>query len=631
MPMNRYPNRRPGGGRGPARGGRGGHGGRGRPPEQIQAPTATRVLERRTVEIPTNLSVKELAETLNVGPSAIIKELLQNGVMATINQTIDFDTASIVASGLGFDLTEKPAPVAEPTEMVTPAQMTPEERAALVDRPPVVTIMGHVDHGKTSLLDAIRQTRVTEQEFGGITQHIGAYQVEIHGRKITFLDTPGHEAFTAMRARGAQATDVAIIVVAADDGVMPQTLEAISHARSANVPIIVAINKVDRPDANPDRVKQQLADAGLIVEGWGGEVVAVPVSAKRRQNIEQLLEMILLVADMGELKANPKRRGEGVVIEAKLDKTRGPLATILVQSGNVKVGEYIVAGATYGRVKAMFNDRGKPVKRAEPSMPVEILGLVSVPEAGDTVRVFADERLARSQSQDEGLRRQQAAAQPSKQNVTLEDLYEQIEAGQAKDLNIILKTDVQGSLDPLHVSVERLTTDQVHVHVIHEGTGNITESDVLLAVASKAIIVGFNVRVEPGAQRKAEVEGVDLRAYNVIYNVVEDIQKALTGMLEPVYRDILEGRAEIRQVFKVGRNDAIAGAVVLDGKIARSANARVLRSGKVVHEGKIAGLRRFKDDVREVATGFECGISLEGFAAFEVGDYIEAYGKERVS
>ena len=590
--------------------------------------TAVRTQERRTIEIPASLTVQELSELLQVSAHAIIKELLKNGVMATMNQTIDFDTASIVAGELGFEVQAKPAPaVAEEA----PAAPSPEELANMVERPPVVTIMGHVDHGKTSLLDAIRQTKVTEQEFGGITQHIGAYQVEIHGKKITFLDTPGHEAFTAMRARGAQATDVAIIVVAADDGVMPQTLEAIDHARAAKVPLIVAINKVDKPDANVDRVKQQLADAGVIVEEWGGDTVSVPVSAKRKTGIDNLLEMILLVSEMAELKANPKRPGEGVVVEAKLDKTRGSLATILVQNGNVKVGDYLVVGATYGRVRAMFNDRGKPVKRAEPSMPVEVLGLVSVPEAGDRFRVVRDERTARSLAQEEAARRAEAATQPAKAAVTLEELFGQIEAGQAKDLNIILKTDVQGSIDPLRASLERLSTEQVHVHLIHEGTGNVTESDILLAVASKAIVIGFNVRVEPGAARRAETEGVDVRLYNVIYEMVDDVQKALTGMLEPVYREVLEGRAEVRQLFRIGRNEFAAGCQVTDGKVTRGAAAKVIRGGEVVHEGRIASLRRFKDDVREVVAGYECGIGVEGFNAFAVGDIIEAYGKERVS
>ena len=614
--------RRKGGGR-PA--------GRPRSNESLGAVAApARPQERRTVQVAASVTVKDLAEELRVTPAAIIKELLRNGVMANINQAIDFDTASIVATELGFDVEEKKAPPpAEPTaEELAQAE---EEKANLAERPPVVTIMGHVDHGKTSLLDSVRKTHVTEQEAGGITQHIGAYQVEIHGKKITFLDTPGHEAFTAMRARGAQATDVAIIVVAADDGVMPQTVEAIDHAKAAKVPIIVAINKVDKPDANPDRIKQQLSDHGLIVEEWGGDTVAVPVSAKRKTGIDQLLEMVLLVADMAELKANPKRRAQGVVIEAKLDKARGPLATVLVQSGNLKVGDYVVVGGVYGRVRAMFNDRGKPVKRADPATPVEILGLASVPEAGDLLRAMADERAARALAGQAVQQRQDSAAQPTKAGVSLEQLFSEIQAGQVKDLNIILKTDVQGSIEPLRASLDRLSSDQVHVHVIHEGTGNVTESDVLLAVASKAIIVGFSVRVEPGAGKRAEAEGIDVRTYEVIYNLVDDVQKALTGMLEPVYREALEGRAEVRQVFKIGKTGSAAGCMVSEGKITRGAMGKVVRGGKVLAEGKIDSLRRFRDDVREVQTGFECGMSVEGFSGYEVGDFIEAYGKERVS
>ncbi|MHB1414766.1 MAG: translation initiation factor IF-2 [Chloroflexota bacterium] len=631
--MSRNPTRRPPrGNRGPSR--RGGRPAARPPVNEARTPsTGTRTLERRSVQLPATLSVKDLADILEVNPAQVIKSLLGHGVMANINQSIDHDTASTVATELGFDVQQPTAaaPAVAPAEVQKAKPLSPEEQAAMVERPPVVTIMGHVDHGKTSLLDAIRQTKVTESEAGGITQHIGAYQVEIHGRKITFLDTPGHEAFTSMRARGAQATDIAIIVVAADDGVMPQTMEAIDHARAAHVPLIIAINKVDKADANPDRVKQQLADLGVIVEEWGGDTVAVPVSAKRKTGIDHLLEMILLVAEMGELKANPKRRATGVVIEAKLDKARGPLATILVQSGTLKVGDYVAVGTTYGRVRAMFNDTGKNIKRAEPAFPAEILGLESVPEAGDVVKALANEKAARTMAQTEAQRRQEVASQPGKAAVSLEELFGQIEAGQVKDLNIVLKTDVQGSIDPLRVSLERLSTDRVHVHVIHEGTGNVTESDVLLAMASKAIIVGFNVRSEPGAVRRAETEGVDVRSYSVIYNLIDDVQKALTGMLEPVYRDVLEGRAEVRQVFRVSRTSAIAGSIVSEGKITRGAMAHVVRGGEVLHEGRVGTLRRFKDDVREVLAGFECGISVEGFNSFEEGDIVEAYGKERVS
>ncbi len=589
---------------------------------------STQTTERKRAEIPANITVKDLATTLDLSPMVIIRELLQNGVMSTINQSIDFDTASLVAGELGFDLER--SSVEAPAVDESKAVITPEELAAMVERPPIVTIMGHVDHGKTSLLDAIRETKVTESEQGGITQHIGAYQVDKDGKKITFLDTPGHAAFTAMRARGAEATDVAIVVVAADDGVMPQTLEAINHARSARVPLIIAINKIDRPDANPDRVKQQLSDAGVLVEEWGGDTVSVPVSAKKREGIDQLLEMILLVAEMAELKANPKRIADGVVIEAKLDKARGPLATVLVKNGTLRTGDYLVVGGSYGRVRAMFNDRGKTVKRAEPSTPVEILGIVNVPEAGDSVQVVTDEKTARARAHDETLRRQALGTQ-LQQNVSLEQLFSKIEEGQAKDLNLILKTDVQGSIDPLHASLERLSTDEVHVHIIHEGIGNVTENDILLAVAGKAVIIGFNVNVEAGAAKRAETDGVDVRLYSVIYNVIEEVQNAITGMLEPVYEDVLEGRAEVRQVFRVSRMDAIAGCYVLEGKVARSATARIIRGREEVHRAKLSGLRRFKDDVREVVAGFECGISVDGFTSFEVGDLIEAYTRERVN
>lgn len=594
------------------------------------ASTTSRAHEPRTVEIPPSVTVKELSDILKVNAAQVIKALLGKGVMATMNETVDYDTASSVATDLGFIVQEATKEETEAETEASQPRLTAEELAQMVERPPVVTIMGHVDHGKTSLLDAIRKTKVTEQEAGGITQHIGAYQVEIHGRKITFLDTPGHEAFTSMRARGAQATDIAVIVVAADDGVMPQTVEAISHAKAAKVPLIIAINKMDRPEANPDRIKQQLADVGVIVEDWGGDTVSVPVSAKRKEGIDQLLEMILLVADIQELKANPKAPAKGVVVEAKMDKARGSVATVLVQSGTLKVGDHVVVGAQHGRVRAMFNDRGKPIRRAEPSTPAEILGLSGVPEAGDTVVVVSDERTARSMAEQEANRRQESAMQPAKAAVSLEDISGQIATGQTKELNVILKTDVQGSIDPLRASIERLSTDEVKVRIIHEGTGNVTESDILLAAASNAIVVGFNVRMEPSAVRRQEAEGIDVRLYSVIYNLVEDIQQALAGMLEPVYRDVLEGRAEVRQIFKIGRTDVIAGSMVLEGKVTRGAMAKVLRDGEVLHESRIATLRRFKDDVREVATGFECGITIDGFNGIQVGDIIESYGKERV-
>lgn len=593
--------------------------------------SALKKVERSVIEIPQSLTVKDLAELLQVSPAQVIKELLNNGFMANINQTIDYETAAIVAQDLGFETKERPLEEEVLVEAAAAEQGgAVEDTSAMVPRPPVVTIMGHVDHGKTSLLDAIRETNVSAREAGGITQHIGAYQVEIHGQKITFLDTPGHEAFTAMRARGAQATDIAILVVAADDGVMPQTQEAIDHARAANVPIIVALNKIDKPNANPDRVKQQLADAGLLIEEWGGSVVCVPVSAKKKQGIEHLLEMILLVAEMAELKAVPTGPARGVVIEAELEKARGPAATVLVQRGTLKVGDNLVAGQVSGKVRAMFNDRGKGLKKAEPSTPVKVLGLSDVPQAGDTFEVLADERAARLVAASRA-KQKQAEAVTVQRAVSLNDLFAQIQAGQVKELNLILKTDVQGSIEPIRNSLERLSDENVKVKIIHQGTGNITESDVLLAQASKAIIIGFNVRTEPGARKVADAGQVDVRHYDVIYNLVDDVKNALKGMLDPKYVEIVDGRAEIRQLFKVGKGEFVAGSAVVDGKIVRGDFVRVFRDNKLIYDGKISSLRRFKDDVKEVSTGYECGIGIEGFSELQPGDIIEAYRKERAS
>ncbi|MBI2941423.1 MAG: translation initiation factor IF-2 [Chloroflexi bacterium] len=620
---SRPPQRRPGSRPGP------GARGRGRPQSARRAevtPTAPlRHREPVVVELPANMTVKDLADLLRVAPAQVIKALLTNGVMATINQTIDYETAAIVASDLDFQVKEAPAPAVA-------AEEAPEleDPSLLVHRPPIVTIMGHVDHGKTSLLDAIRETNVTAKEAGGITQHIGAYQAEIRNQRITFLDTPGHEAFTAMRARGAQVTDVAVLVVAADDGVQPQTIEAIDHAKAAKVPIIVAINKVDKPDAHPDRVKQQLTEHNLVVEEYGGDVVAVEVSAKQKKGIEHLLEMILLVAEIQDLRANPNRPAVGAIIEAKLDKTRGPVGTVLVQNGTLKVGDFVAVGSVAGRVRAMFNDRGKPVRRADPSTPVEILGLPDVPRAGDPLRVTPDERTARARALEAQREQHQEVATPTA-STSLEDIYAQIQAGSVKDLNLILKTDVQGSIDPIRSSLERLSVEEVKVRILHEGAGNITESDVLLAQASQAIILGFNVRVEPGARRAADTANVDIRLYSIIYNVIEDVQKALTGMLEPVYVEVLEGRAEVRQVFKVGKGDQIAGCMVVEGKMSRGTPARLLRRGQVVHSSQIASLKRFKDDAREVAAGFECGVGLDGFSDVQVGDIIESYRREKAT
>ena len=584
---------------------------------------------KREVEIPHSLTVKRLGELLGMSPVAIIKDFMKNGVMASINQVIDFDSAAIVASDLGFEAREEPRATPQPTTETPRYQRFSEDDTSVQKpRPPVVTIMGHVDHGKTSLLDAIRQSNVIATEAGGITQHIGAYQVEVNSQKITFLDTPGHEAFTAMRARGAQVTDIAILVVAADDGVMPQTVEAIDHAKAAGVPIVVDINKVDKPEANPERVKQQLAEHGLVCEEWGGDTICVPISAKRREGISALLENLLVVAELAELKANPNRQAVGTVIEAELDNTKGPLATILVQSGTLKIGDSVVVGDTWGKIKAMFNDKGKRIKRAEPATPVKVLGINAVALAGDSLTAVADEKEARALIEKRRQERASQGAAPSRAP-TLDDLFARIKEGQVKELNLILKTDVQGSIEPLKNSVERLGTEEVKVKVIRSGSGNITESDVLLAIASKAIIIGFNTHPEPGARHLAEAEGVDIRSYNVIYNLVDDIQKAMAGMLEPVYKDVVEGHAEVIAIFTV-RKQKVAGARVTEGKIARGSPARLIRNGQVIHESTISSLRHFKEDVHEMTVGFECGIGLESFSDFQVGDIIETYRKERV-
>ena len=494
--------------------------------------------------------------------------------------------------------------------------------------------MGHVDHGKTSLLDAIRETKVTSREAGGITQHIGAYQVEIGAegsqRRLTFLDTPGHEAFTAMRARGAQATDVAVLVVAADDGVMPQTREAIDHARAANVPIVVALNKMDRPDANPDRVKRQLAsEANVVIREYGGEIEIVPVSARTRDGLDDLLETILLVADADvDPKANPNRPASGVVVEAKMDRARGPVATALIQNGTLKVGDVVNIGSTYGRVKALFNDRGKRIRLAEPSTPVEILGLNGVPTAGDRLHSAVDEKTARQAAAQAQRASQREAARPE---LSLDDLYSKISAGEVRELNLIVKTDVQGSVEPLVTSLERLSEEGIRVKVVHSGVGNVAESDVMLATASKAIILAFNVRVEPGARRTSEAQGIDIRHYDVIYNVVEDVRRALIGLVGPKMQEVVHGHAEVRQIFKIGRNYAAAGCLVMDGSIFRTDRARIVRGGRSIFEGKISTLRRFKDDVREVEAGTECGIALEDFYTYAEGDTIESFGQEEVS
>jgi len=585
---------------------------------------------RTTVRIPDALTVKELADLLRVSPVEVIKRLMTNGVMAAQNQTIDYDTAAIVAVELGFEPELEAAAEPEPGAPLVEPEEEPDDPASLKPRPPVVTILGHVDHGKTSLLDAIRKTRVAAGEAGGITQHIGAYQVERDGQKITFIDTPGHAAFTAMRARGAQVTDIAVLVVAADDGVMPQTVEAINHAKAAGVPIIVAINKIDLPAANPDRVKQQLTEYGIVVEEYGGDTVCVPVSAATGQGIGDLLEAINLVAEISELKANPNRPASAVVIEAELDPHRGPIATVLVQRGTLRQGDAVVVGETSGKIRAMLDDTGKRVKEAGPSTPVVILGLEDVPEAGDRLRVVADEKVAR-QIVEERKRQREAQEQTQHARVNLDTLFNEISAGKLKELIIILKTDVRGTAEAIKGALERLSTPEVKIRIIHAATGPVTDNDVMLAEASNGIIIGFNTRVEPGAKKRAEAVGVEIRTYNIIYQLLEDIEKALQGMLEPVYKTVVDGHAEVRAVFKSSRVGQIAGCYVTDGVVRRGSLARVLRGKEEVWKGRCEGLKRFQDDVREVQAGYECGIVISGFDKFQVGDVIEFYHEERVS
>lgn len=580
--------------------------------------------ETKQIEIGENIMVKDLAELLDVPAAEIIKKLIALGIMAGINQNIESSTASLIAGEYGVEI------VARKEHSPVEAFFDEEgDQGKMFSRSPVVTVMGHVDHGKTSLLDKIRKTRVTEKEAGGITQHIGAYKVETQGREIVFLDTPGHEAFTAMRARGAQVTDVAILVVAADDGVMPQTIEAINHAKAANVPIIVAINKIDKANANPEKVKHELAEQGLLLEEWGGDTIAVPVSAHTGEGIETLLEMILLVADMQELKANPARRARGTVIEAKLDKGRGPVATVLIQNGTLNVGDSIVAGVAYGKVRAMMDDKGKRIKKAGPSTPVEVLGFSEVPEAGDKFFVTPDDKTARQTA--EGRKEQLRQSQlKSKQRISLEDLFNQIQEGQVKELNIIIKADVHGSVEAVKQSLEKLSNDEVHIKAIHGGVGAISETDVMLAAASNAIIIGFNVRPDTKAMQMANHEDVDIRTYRVIYDAINDMEAAIKGMLEPEYREVVVGKAEVRALFKVSSIGTIAGCYVLEGKILRNGDVRLIREGAVIYEGKIDSLKRFKDDVKEVVQGYECGISLQNFNDIKEGDIIECFVNEEV-
>ncbi|MCK4273538.1 MAG: translation initiation factor IF-2 [Dehalococcoidales bacterium] len=584
------------------------------------------------IDIPRSIGVRQLADMLQVDSILVIKQLMRNGIMANINQVIDYDTAATIVTGFGFKARLRPL---KDQQMASAAEESKKlkrrygkEAENLQPRPPIVTVMGHVDHGKTKLLDAIRQTNVVDSEAGGITQHIGAYQATIDGHKITFLDTPGHEAFTAMRAHGANITDVTILVVAADDGVMPQTTEAINHARAAEVPIVVAINKIDKDNANPNLVKQQLTEAGLVIEEWGGNIVCAEISAKEKTGIKELLESVLLVAEMEELKANPSQLAAGVVIEAKMDKNRGPLATILIQTGTLKEGDTVVVGSTWGRVKAMFNDVGKRIKKAEPSTPAEVLGLNDVPQVGDTLTAVNDERHARALLARNRAETEKKAAQAGN-SVNLNTLYDQISAGKVKDLNVILKTDVQGSIEPIRSSLEQLGTDEVKVRIIHSGTGNITESDVMLAMASNGLIIGFNVSVAEGARRLASTSGVDIRHYNVIYTLADDLAKALKGMLEPTYVEVIDGRAEVRAVFSAGKGAKAAGSYITDGKVVRNTSVRVLRGKEVLSESTVSSLKRFKDDAKEVAAGYECGVGIKDFNDFEVGDTLEFYRMEK--
>lgn len=581
--------------------------------------------EKKTVEIPSEISVGDFAQALGISPTVVVKKLFELGIMASVSQAIDFDTAALVGDDLGYEIKEQII-LTDEDILIDDSEDAAE---SLKPRSPVVVVMGHVDHGKTSLLDAIRETNVIAKEAGGITQHIGAYRVRVNNRKITFLDTPGHEAFTAMRMRGAQVTDIAILVVAADDGVMPQTIEAINHAKAAGVTIIVAVNKIDKEGANPDKIKQELTEYDLIPEEWGGDTIFVNISAKFRQNIEELLEMVLLVADMKELKANPDRKAKGTVIEARLDKGRGPVATVLVQNGTLRTGDLIIAGTSVGHVRAMVDDRGNKIKKAGPSVPVEIIGLATVPDGGDTFYVVDDEKRARAvvEKRKEKIKEESIKARSV---VSLDDLFSQINAGEVKDLNIIVKADVMGSVEAVKQSLSKLSNEEVRVNCIHGGVGGITESDVMLAAASNAIIVGFNVRPAASAVDSAKRNNVDIRLYRVIYQAIEEIEAAMKGMLAPKFVENVLGHAEVRDTFKVSGVGTIAGCYITDGKVTRNSQVRIVRDSIVVHEGVLSSLKRFKDDAKEVASGYECGIGIENFNDIKLGDVIESYVMEEV-
>ena len=590
--------------------------------------------ERKTVELPPTLTIRALAELIKASPIDLIKQLMANGVMANINQQIDYDTAAIVIQELGFDAQPEQQAVEEKPEEqeVAPAwrrALDKEDPTQLKPRPPVVTILGHVDHGKTSLLDAIRSTDVASGEAGGITQRIGAYQVVHKDRLITFLDTPGHAAFTAMRARGAQATDIVILVVAADDGVMPQTREAFAHAKAARVPIVVALNKIDKSNANPDKVKHQLSELGLVSDDWGGEIMVVPVSAKKRIGIDDLLEAILLTADNTKILANPDGKLIGSIIEAQLDKAKGPVCTLLIQNGTLKTGDILIAGTAHGKIRAMYNFHGKPITEAGPSTPVSILGLADLPEAGDLVEVLPSEREARTLTAGRKMAAKTAAQVPHKA-VSLEEVFARFQAGEMKELKLIIKADGQGSLEPIINSLHALGTDELKVNILYAETGNITENDVMLASASDAIVIGFNVPLETAAQHTAETEGVSVRSYEVIYRLTEDVEKALKGLLEPERKTVVIGRADVRAVFNISRIGKIAGCIMRDGEARRNSKVRVVRNGKMLHEGDVSSLRHEKEDVREVQKGFECGIGIRDFHELQAGDSLEFFVIETV-
>jgi translation initiation factor IF-2 len=587
----------------------------------------------KKIELSSSITVRELAQIMQTSPIDVIKALMSNGVMASINQPIDFDTAAIVASEMGYEAVPESPKVSEPDLGEIPQWrkvIAKEANENLAARPPVVTILGHVDHGKTTLLDAIRETNVAEAEVGGITQHIGAYQAEHNGHLITFLDTPGHAAFTAMRARGAQGADIVILVVAADDGVMPQTKEAIAHAKAAKVPIIVALNKIDKPNADQDRVRQQLAEVGLVPDDWDGDTIVVPMSAKRREGLEDLLEAIVLVSDNMDIRANPNGEVIGTVIEAELDRAKGALATLLVQNGTLEVGDVVVAGKAFGKLKALFDFKGRRIRKAGPATPVSVMGLSEVPQAGDLFQVVASERDARlvvaAQSQ-EG----EKSPVVKKAQITLEQLFDQFKAGEVQELRLIVKADVQGSLEPIISSLKDLCTEELSVNILYAETGNITENDVMLAAASKAIIVGFSVQADVSARRLAEKEGVSIRLYDIIYRLIEDIEKALNGMLKPVDKETVLGHAEVRKVFRISKLGNIAGSYIVDGEIRRNARGKVYRNGEVVAEGDISSLKHLQEDVKELRQGFECGIAIKNFSDFVEGDRIECVLVEKVA